>query len=368
MIVLMAGMPVVRSIDTGLGLHQLAAHKAALQGDFWFPNPWKYRVFSVWMAETSYQLYNNTIEKVIPIDGLIKYTNTTDPDRFTLTADLQRFSENGREVAYPDYFIKKAAPGKSEWEVIKEYHRYFIVFMILKFAINLAILYVAYLYYRSVFSNFWMIVLGIVFLDNGMNNAFRDTAFGFDTYIDLLLFLLTALIIIKQYSPLWLLPVMVIGIFNRETSLLIPALFATTHFARDGFRITLHNFLYSFVLGVIGLAGFIGLRWYLGYEPYMLPSGWFRVMQNFTNYSIISGQFAIMLILPFLSLFFLRKSPIVLRTIWITIIPVWFAVHYWSMPVLESRYFLVPFVLAIIPVTLLGIEKSYRNEKVPGLV
>lgn len=363
MIFLMAGMPVVRTIDTGLGLHQLAAHKAALAGDFWFPNPWKYRVFSVWLVEGSYQLYTNTFDKLVPVDGLIRYFSPISNERFAITANLNRFSHNGAEVSLPQYFFKNYNSGLNDWEVIKEYHRYFIVFMLLRFTINLAILYFAYRFYKLFVTNFWMVVTGIAFLDNGINNAFRDTAFGFDTYIDLLLFIVSAFIIVKNYSPLWLIPLMVIGILNRETSLLIPALFATVGFVRDGFKIKVRNFIYSAVLGAIGVAGFIGLRWYFGYEPYMLEAGWFRVVENFTNYSIISGQFAIMLILPFLSLFFLRSSPIILRTIWITLIPVWFGIHYWSFPVLESRYFLVPFALGIIPVTLWGIESSYLNEK-----
>jgi hypothetical protein len=149
---------------------------------------------------------------------------------------------------------------------------------------------------------------------------------------------------------------------------MIPVIFATVNFARDGYKIKLRNFSYSAALGLIGVVGFVGLRWYYGYEPYMLISGWYRVVENFTNYSIVSGQFAIMLILPFLSLFFLRSSPLLLRTIWITVIPIWFAVHYYSFPVLESRYFLVPFALGIIPVTLFGIEKTYLDEKRPGIV
>lgn len=356
-------MPVVRTIDTGLGLHQLAAHKAALAGDFWFPNPWKYRVFSVWLVEGSYQLYTHTIDKLVPVDGLIQYISPVSNERFAITADLNRFSHNGYEVSRPQYFFKKYNAGQDEWEVFKEYHRYFIVFMILRFAINLAILFFAYRFYKLFIANCWMVLMGVVFLDNGINNAFRDTAFGFDTYIDLLLFILSAIVIVKNYSPLWLLPVMVIGILNRETSLLIPALFATVGFVRDGYRVKIWNFIHSAILGGIGLAGFVGLRWYYGYESYVLESGWFRVVENFTNYSIMSGQFAIMLILPFLSLFFLRSSPIILRTIWITIIPVWFGIHYWSFPVLESRYFLVPFALGIIPVTLWGVETSYLNEK-----
>lgn len=368
MIVLMAGMPVVRTIDTGLGLHQLAAHKAALEGDFWFPNPWKYRVFSVWLAEGTYQLYTNTVDKVIPVDGLIQYLSPISNERFAITANLRRFSENGYEVAFPQYFFKKYNTGKSDWEVIKEYHRYFIVFMMLRFIINLGILYFAFRYFKIFISNFWMVLLAVVFLDNGMNNAFRDTAFGFDTYIDLLLFVIAAFVMIRNYSPAWLIPVMVIGVLNRETSLLIPALFAVVNFVRDGYKIRLPNFAWSAGIGLIGVVGFVGLRWYYGYEPYMLKSGWFRVVENFSNYSIMSGQFAIMLILPFLSLFFLKQSPLLLRTVWLAIVPIWFGIHYWSFPVLESRYFLVPFALAIIPVTLLGIENSYLNEKKVSIV
>jgi hypothetical protein len=125
---------------------------------------------------------------------------------------------------------------------------------------------------------------------------------------------------------------------------------------------------YSAGIGLISVAGFVGLRWYLGYEPYMLPPGWYRVVENFSNYSIISGEFAIMLILPFLSLLFFKSSPILLRTIWLTIIPVWFGIHYWSFAVLESRYFLVPFALAIIPIVLYGIEKTYLDEQRTSIV
>lgn len=368
MIFLMAGMPIIRSIDTGLGIHQLAGHKSALRGDFWFPNPWKYRIFSTWLVEESYQLYTATVDKIIPIDGLIKFVNVNSPDRFSIVSDLRRFSHDGFEISFPDYFIRNDTTGRPDWEIIKEFHRYFLVFALLRFALNFAILALAYRYYKIYISNRWMAFLAVVFLDNGMNNAFRDTAFGFDTYIDLLLFIIAILIIVKAYSPFWLVPVMVIGILNRETCLMIPVLFAVVNFVRDGYSIKRRNFLFSALLTAIGFTGFVGLRWYFGYEPYMLPSGWFRVVENFTNYSIISSQFAIMLVLPFLSMLFLRSADITLRTIWITIVPIWFMIHYYSFAVLEARYFLVPFSLAIIPIAMYGIEKSYLNGQRPGIV
>ena len=368
MIFLMATMPVVRSIDTGLGVHQLAGHKAALAGDFWFPNPWKYRIFSVWLVEQTYQVYTKTVDKIIPIESLIKYVDVNNSKRFAVTANLQRFSQNGNEVSSTEYFVKNDKTGRSEWEIIKEFHRYFLVFMLLKIALNLITLWLAFYLYHIFVVNKWITFLGVILLDNGMNNAFRDTAFGFDTYIDLLLYILSAILIVKKYHPAWLIPVMIVGILNRETSLLIPALFGIVNFVRDNYKIKLNNVIYTLLLGLIGIAGFIGLRWYYGYEPYIVKSGWFRVVENFTNYSIISGQFAIMLVFPLMSILFLRKTDIMLKTIWLTLVPVWFLIHYWSFAVLEARYFLVPFSIAIIPVVLYGIEKSYINEQKPRII
>jgi hypothetical protein len=62
----------------------------------------------------------------------------------------------------------------------------------------------------------------------------------------------------------------------------------------------------------------------------------------------------------------LKRTDLILRTVWIAIVPVWFAIHYWSFAVLESRYFLVPFSLAMLPVVLYEIEKSYLNGQSSG--
>lgn len=366
MFFLMATMPVVRSIDTGLGLHQYASHKAALAGDFWFPNPWKYRIFSTWMVEQSYQVYLRTVDKVIPIDGIMKVLDVNSSKHFAVTADLKRFSENGKAITTPEYFVQKDNAGRSSWEVTKEFHRYFVVFILVRSVIALLILAAAFCFFRIFISNQWMILLGLVFLDNGMNNAFRDTAFGFDTYVDLLLFLTAIVIIIKRYSPAFLVPIVAIGMLNRETAILIPMLYLVINFVRNGNRPNISMTLWTGGLGVLAVGMFFGLREYFGYEPYIVPSGWFRVVENFTNYSVISGEFAIMLIFPFLSIMFLKRTDIILRTIWLALIPIWFAVHYWSFAVLESRYFLVPFSLAMLPVVLYEIEKSYLNGQRSG--
>lgn len=366
MVFLMTTMPVVRSIDTGLGLHQYASHKAALAGDFWFPNPWKYRIFSTWMVEQSYQVYLHTVDKVIPIDGIIRILDVNSSKHFAVTADLKRFSENGQAITTPEYFVRKASAGASSWEVTKEFHRYFVVFILVRSVIGLLILAAAFCFFRIFISNQWMILLGLVFLDNGMNNAFRDTAFGFDTYVDLLLFLTAIVIIIKRYSPAFLVPIVAIGMLNRETAILIPMLYLVINFVRNGNRLNIQMTSWTAGLGMLAVGIFFGLRQYFGYEPYIVPSGWFRVVENFTNYSVISGEFAIMLIFPFLSMMFLKRTDIILRTIWLAIIPIWFAVHYWSFAVLESRYFLVPFSLAMLPVVLYEIEKSYLNGQRSG--
>ncbi|WAC14550.1 hypothetical protein [Dyadobacter pollutisoli] len=366
MFFLMATMPVVRSIDTGLGLHQYASHKAALAGDFWFPNPWKYRIFSTWMVEQSYQVYLRTVDKVIPIDGIMKVLDVNSSKHFAVTADLKRFSENGQAITTPEYFVQKESAGRSSWEVTKEFHRYFVVFILVRSLIGLLILAAAFCFFRIFISNQWMVLLGLVFLDNGMNNAFRDTAFGFDTYVDLLLFLTAIVIIIKRYAPAFLIPIVAIGMLNRETAILIPMLYLIINFVRNGNRPNIPMTLWAGGLGVLAVGIFFGLREYFGYEPYIVPSGWFRVVENFTNYSVISGEFAIMLIFPFLSIMFLKRTDIILRTIWLALIPIWFAVHYWSFAVLESRYFLVPFSLAMLPVVLYEIEKSYLNGQRSG--
>jgi hypothetical protein len=366
MFFLMATMPVVRSIDTGLGLHQYASHKASLAGDFWFPNPWKYRIFSTWMVEQSYQVYLRTVEKVLPADGVMKFLNVNSSKHFAITADLTRFSENGVAITSPAYFAKIDPAGRSAWEVTKEFHRYFIVFILVRSVLGLLILGAAYYFFRIFISNQWMVLLGLVFLDNGMNNAFRDTAFGFDTYIDLLLFVTAIVVIIKKYSPASLVPIVTIGMLNRETAILIPMLYLAINFVRDDRKLNIRTFLWAGMLGALAISIFVGLRAYYGYEPYMVPSGWFRVVENFTNYSVISGEFAIMLIFPFLSIMFLKRTDLILRTVWIAIVPVWFAIHYWSFAVLESRYFLVPFSLAMLPVVLYEIEKSYLNGQRSG--
>ncbi|MGZ8538928.1 MAG: hypothetical protein ACXWV9_11725, partial [Flavisolibacter sp.] len=85
----------------------------------------------------------------------------------------------------------------------------------------------------------------------------------------------------------------------------------------------------------------------------MLKLNLFSAM-SFKTYFEILGVFSI---LPFAILYKFRSMPQLLRVWFLGIVPLWLAVHFYSVVAYQTRLFMVPLVMIIMPMILWLVEK-----------
>jgi hypothetical protein len=86
---------------------------------------------------------------------------------------------------------------------------------------NFLIFVCAYFYYRRLRLSSAQALMGLCILSWGMINAVYNSDLQFNTYFDILFYLLAGLAILQE-KPLSIIPISILAAFNRETSGLIP--------------------------------------------------------------------------------------------------------------------------------------------------
>jgi hypothetical protein len=281
---------IVGGIPT-LNTEQLERHTDVLQGRA--PNPWQYRVLSEWIAAGFVKLFG-----------------------FLPAPDAVVFG--------------------------------FLSFRLLQ---NIAILICAFLLYKRLGNSSLLGLLGIFLLAASMKNALFESDLSFNTYFDLLFYLLAALLILdKKY--LWIIPLMFFASLNRETSGLIPFLLlsaAWTDSDSAPFKRMFPAFLSLVVWGIV----FAALRFIYPGRPLFIPydraPGFSLLIYNLTRPVTWTELFHTLGFIPLLGLpvFFAWHS--FWKRFFFILIPVWFGIHAVASVMAETRLFLVPQALIFIP-------------------
>lgn len=215
-------------------------------------------------------------------------------------------------------------------------------------------------------------MLAFLFMGNGV----VDADLTFNTYMDATLYLAAGLVIITSSNPIWIITLTVLGALNRETSLLIPALYFFAKFKWEGWPsiptliksngaviaiTTISTLLFMMI--------FIGIRYYYGLEPvssWRVEPGWPMLKLNL--FSAVSAKtymelFGIFGFLPFLSFFGIKSLSPTLRIFLLTMVPAWFAIHFLTAISYQTRLFLVPTLLIFIPALLELISQSFKPSE-----
>lgn len=259
--------------------------------------------------------------------------------------------------------LNNAAPDPWQYRVLSEYlvegalvvarrlspERAAIVgFEAFRVAQQIAILAVAYLYYRRLGMTDRDSLIGLAVLTWGTSHALSNSDLSFNTYTDLLLYLLGALAIVRQRTG-WLLLLTVIGAFNRETIGLLPLLVMWPLF-EGGRPTSCHVRIAAASLVGYGLV-FYGLRAYFGVRE--SEWGWTpglnalaMNLRDERSYYLLAATLSI---LPLITLLRLRVLPAPLKAFFWILVPAWFAIHSVAARVKETRLFLVPFAVVFIP-------------------
>ncbi|MBX2971064.1 MAG: hypothetical protein KF803_16980 [Cyclobacteriaceae bacterium] len=239
-------------------------------------------------------------------------------------------------------------------------------FLLFRFLQNLLIFFVADYYFRALaVHNPLLRLVGVTLLGVSMAHSVFQSDLSFNTYFDILFYVLGALLILRE-KYVWLIPLMAVAAFNRETSALIPAMLVVLHINWPKLSIPKPVLLYGLASGLVFVFVFVGVRLYYGFQPAEGIHG----MRSITDYLIFNLKFfrmypeliGTLLIVPFVIVFYLKRLPAVIQKWFWLVCPIWFVIHLCYSTAVETRLFLVPQALIFIPALLILVEGWYTNS------
>lgn len=348
--------PIYKNFYNGAAITTYERHIALIEGRAEYYNPWQYRMLCPVLIEGFMWLYNHTIDVIYPVEEKINlsFTQTSVP-----TPETEQF-----------FTLLKT----------KGALKYMIVFIAFRFLLNFLVFVLAFYVWYYFIKNKWLLLLGLIFLSLGMGNAVIASDLTFNTYLDNVFYLLAAIIILYKKNPLWLIPITILAAFNRETALLIPVLYFLSNLQLQ--QVSLKEFMrlgkilpekkvwiLSLSLMVLFVIIFISLRMYYGFVPakvWKVPAGPEMVKLNLFSTVAAKSYFemlGIFSIIPLLILYRFKQLPQLLQIWFLGIVPIWFAVHIYSVVIYQTRLFLVPVILILLPMFLWLIENNYRKKE-----
>ncbi len=351
---LLATVPIYRNFYYSNGLLTYERHRAVIEGRSEFYNPWQYRVLCPYAIEGILWVYNHTVDKLFPIEQKVNI----------------KIESNTGTTNETDQFVKlMQTPGAM---------KYMIIFVLFRFAEHLLIFFLAWKLWSRFVKNKWLIFFAINFLALSLGNGVTVADLSFNTYMDIILYLLTANIIVSNKNQLWLIPITVLGAFNRETSIMIPALYFISQMNFSKLHLKQFSFkqikfpagkiwLVTVLLYVIFFTIFISLRVHYGYRPqqvWKVPAGIQMLKLNLMSATAVKAYMELLAtfaIIPLIVLFKFKSFPYLLKKWFLFLVPVWFLIHFVSVVAYQTRLFMVPFVLVMLPMILWLIENEAKR-------
>lgn len=237
---------------------------------------------------------------------------------------------------------------------------------------NVLIFLLAAIYYRKLGINTYTVLIGLSLLAWGMTHSLYDSDLQFNTYFDVIFYLLAGIFTLHGRYGL-LIPLSGLAALNRETSGLIPFMPISVHvLSRPRNRYLLRKVAMISAAALLVYAGvFIGLRVFYGRRPLITPYGNSPGIEllryNLGRYITWVQLFATLGLLPILALLSMPRWPRTLYAFFWAIVPIWFAVHLAASVMAETRLFLVPHALVFIPGALFGLMREGSDETAQGM-
>lgn len=353
--------PIYKNFYNGGAIRTYRRHIDLIQGHSEYYNPWQYRMLCPLAIEGLMWVYNHTIDKIYPLEEKI-HLNLTEASQ--ATPETKEFM----------HLVQK-----------KGILKYMLVFILFRFFLNFLVFTLAFLLWRYFVKNNWLIFFGLLFISLAMGNGVIASDLTFNTYLDNVFYLLTACIIVFRKKPFWLIPLITLAAFNRETSMMIPLLYFVSQMDFSGFTIRKFNIaairfpaagVWALTAGLYAIyfAIFIAVRIHYGYQPapvWKVPPGWPMVKLNLFSLVGVKSYFemlGVFSVIPLVILYKFRSFPLLLRVWFIAIVPAWFAVHIYSVVTYQTRLFLVPTIIIFLPMMLWLIESRYKAALQPDAI
>jgi len=224
----------------------------------------------------------------------------------------------------------------------------FILFRVIQDA---SILLLSYAYHRKLGLSWSHGVIGMALLAWGMSYSHYDSDLQFNTFFDVIFYLLAGLSILQKRF-VWIVPITLLAALNRETSGLIPFLLIFSIFAlpEGSWREVMLFFIAACVTYV---AIFVGLRFLYESQELLIPYGHHQGL-DLLQYNLLRAitwqqLIATLSIIPIVAIIGYRKWPLQLRVFFWVIVPIWFIIHAFGAAMAETRLFLVPQAMVFIP-------------------
>jgi hypothetical protein len=353
-ITLLSLYPIYKNFYNGRAITTYERHRALIEGRSEFYNPWQYRMLCPEIVEGMMWVYNHTIDKVYPIEDKMHF-------HFDQTSEPTPETKEFVQLMQTRGAIK-----------------YMIVFIFFRFCLNFLVFSLAYCLWKYFVRNQWLILLGMIFVSLAMGNGVIASDLTFNTYADNAFYLLAACLIVYKKNPAWLLPLMLLAAFNRETSMMIPFFFFISQM--DFSKFTLRPLTLSAIRWpaariwalvaacyAIFFAVFIGVRMHYGYrtaQVWKVPPGLSMLKLNLVSGVSVKSYFEMLglfSIIPLIILYKFKSFPLLMRVWFLGIVPAWFAVHLYSVVTYQTRLFLVPTIIVFVPMLLWLIENEGRR-------
>lgn len=238
-----------------------------------------------------------------------------------------------------------------------------VSFVEFRFLQCMLIFWAAGIYYRKLGLSLRANLLGLSILTWGMSFSLYNSDLSFSNYFDVAFYLIAASLILAE-KFIWIIPLMILGAFNRETSALIPVMLLAYAYFKDGKRVRPALIYALAALGIFGII-FVGLRTHYGEQTFLTADGFYPGfgllylnLKRLITWEQLLITFALV---PILALFAYSAWPRSLKIFFWTVVPVWIAIHFFSSLIAETRLLLVPFALVFIPGVLLGIQNGRES-------
>jgi hypothetical protein len=250
-----------------------------------------------------------------------------------------------------------------DWGFIGDYLK---IFFGLRLIQNFLIFIMVALYFRRLSIKHSQIVIAVIMLAWAFTYSGYQSHLGFDTYFDILFYLLAAYLLLKE-SLFWIIPLSILVAFNRETGLFIPLIVIVGGMQ---FRPRLTIERKHVAVGLISLVLMVGIiisvRLIYGPRAFLhiaIP-GWDLFVRNITSFDTYFYWFATFSAIPVIALLRYKQWPrLLVQMLWL-MVPVWVVIHFFMGVAYETRLFLVPFVLIFLPGLFICSSRHRSNEEV----